>query len=89
MTDLAIAVAGHDSIQSYVRQARELALRNPEAWATALRDLTPNAENDVIFACLDGDECRAGRRLMEHLKASIIEAATDRAMNELEEREAV
>lgn len=89
MTDLAIAVQGHDSIQSYVRQARELALRNPEAWAMALHDLTPAAENDVIFACLDGDECAVGRRIIAHLKASIIESATDRAMDELEEREAV
>lgn len=87
MSELAIAIPGFDSVQSYVRQARELALRNPEAWADALHDLTPAAENDVIFAAMDGDECAAGRRLMLHLRNSIIAAATDRAKDALAELE--
>lgn len=86
MCQLAIAVAGHDSVQSYVKHARELALRNPEAWADALHDMTPAAENDVIFAAMDGDECAAGRRLVLHLRNSIVTAATDRAKDELAER---
>lgn len=86
MPELAIAIPGFDSVQSYVRQARELALRNPEAWADALRDLSPAAENDIIFAAMDGDECALGRRLVLHLRNSIIAAATQRAKDELEER---
>lgn len=86
MCQLAIAIPGFDSVQAYVRQARELALRNPEAWADALHDLTPAAENDVIFAAMDGDECTAGRRLVLHLRNTILASATDRAMDELHER---
>ena len=86
MCELAIAIPGYDSVQSYVRQQRELALHNPEAWADALHDMTPAAENDVIFAAMDGDECAAGRRLVLHLRNSIVTAATDRAKDELAER---
>ncbi|HWG67490.1 MAG TPA: hypothetical protein VN662_08770 [Rhodanobacteraceae bacterium] len=86
MSELAIAIPGFDSVQAYVRQARELALRNPEAWADALHDLTPAAENDVIFAAMDGDECTAGRRLMLHLRNSIIATATDKAKDALAEQ---
>jgi len=86
MCQLTIATHGADSVQAYVRQARELALRNPEAWADALHDLTPAAENDVIFAAMDGDECAAGRRLMLHLRNSIIATATERAKDALAEQ---
>ena len=86
MCEPAIAIPGYDSVQSCVRQQRELALRNPEAWADALHDMTPAAENDVIFAAMDGDECAAGRRLVLHLRNSIVTAATDRAKDELAER---
>lgn len=86
MTDLAIAVPGFDNVQSFVRQQRELALRNPEAWANALHDLSAAAENDVIFAAMEGDECTAGRRLVLHLRNTIIKAATDQAKDALAER---
>ena len=79
MCQLTIATHGADSVQMYVRQARELALRNPEMWARALHNLSRVAENDLIFAAMDGDECHAGRVLIQRLRAEIIEAATDAA----------
>ena len=79
MCQLTIATHGADRVQMYVRQARELALRSPEMWARALHNLSRVAENDVIFAAMDGDECHAGRVLIQRLRAEIIEAATDAA----------
>lgn len=79
MSQLTIAVSGADSLQSAIRNARELALRSPEKWAQALHDLSGAAENDVIFAAMDGDECHAGRVLIQRLRAEVIEAATDAA----------
>lgn len=76
MCQLTIAVPGADSLQSAIRNARELALRSPDKWATALHDLYGDALNDVIFAAMDGDECHAGRVLIQRLRAEIIEAAT-------------
>lgn len=85
MRQLTIATHGADSVQMYVRQARELALRSPEMWARALHNLSTIAENDVIFAAMDGDECHAGRVLIQRLRAEIIEAATDAAKYAAEE----
>lgn len=79
MCELAIAVGGHDSIQTCVRQARECALRSPEKWAKALHDLYGAAENDVIFAAMDGDETHAGRVLIRRLREAVIADATDEA----------
>jgi hypothetical protein len=79
MCQLTIAVPGADSLQSAIRNARELALRSPEKWAQAWHDLYGDALNDVIFAAMDGDECHAGRVLIQRLRAEIIEAATDAA----------
>lgn len=85
MCDLAIAVPGADSLQSAVRQARETALHSPEKWAQALRDLSGAAENDVIFAAMDGDERHAGRVLIQRLRESVIETATQSAKDAAEE----
>lgn len=84
MSELAIAIPGFDSVQMYVRQARELALRSPEAWAKALHDLYGPQENDVIFAAMDGDECHAGRILIQRLREAVIADATDLAKDRLE-----
>lgn len=84
MCQLTIATHGADSVQTYVRQARELALRSPEKWAEAWHDMYGDALNDVIFAAMDGDECHAGRVLIQRLRAEITEAATDAAKDALE-----
>lgn len=88
MCQLTIATHGCDSVQTYVRQARENALRSPEKWSQALHDLYGQAENDVIFAAMDGDACHAGRVLIERLRAGIIESATNAAKDALAEVEA-
>lgn len=86
MCALTIATPGADSVQQAVQQARAYALRNPEAWADALHSLTAAAENDVIFAAMDGDEAHAGRRLIHWLREQIIADATDKAMDEIDAR---
>lgn len=85
MFQLTIATHGCDSVQMYVRQAREAALRSPEKWSKALHDLYGQAENDVIFAAMEGDECHAGRVLIQRLREAIIADATDIAKDELAE----
>lgn len=76
MYQLTIAVTGADSLQNAIRQAREIALHSPEKWAHALSDLSGAAENDVIFAAMDGDECHAGRVLIQRLRDAVIAEAT-------------
>jgi len=85
MCQLTIAVHGADSVQTYVRQAREIALRSPEKWAAALHDLYGAPENDVIFAAMDGDEAHTGRVLIQRLRDAVIEAATDFSKDAIEE----
>jgi len=86
MSELAIAVAGHDSVQSYVRQARELALRNPEAWAVAFHNIYGQELNRAIFAGMEGtDDAEFGRVMRQVWRDEIIRAATDRAKDELDE----
>lgn len=89
MCQLTIATHGADSVQAYVRQARELALRSPEKWAKAWHDLYGDGLNDVIFAAMDGDECHAGRVLIQRLRAEVIEAATNAAKDALELEEVI
>ena len=79
MCQLTIATHGADSVQTYVRQARELALRSPEKWAEAWHDMYGDALNDVIFAAMDGDECHAGRVLIQRLREAVIAEATQAA----------
>jgi hypothetical protein len=87
MCQLTIATPGHDSVQQAVHAAREYALRNPEAWANALHDLSQAAENDIVFACMDGDEAHAGQRLIHWLRERLLEDATDRVKDEIAELE--
>ena len=87
MCDLMLAVPGADSLQNAIRQAREIALHSPEKWAHALSDLSGAAENDVIFAAMDGDECHAGRVLIQRLREAVIAAATQAAKDRAEEAE--
>lgn len=87
MCQLTIATPGHDSVQHAVHVAREYALRNPEAWADALHALSTTAENDIVFACMDGDEAHAGRRLIHWLRERLLEDATERAKDEIAEME--
>ena len=68
-----------DTLQAAVQQARDVALRSPEKWAQALHDLYGPAENDVIFAAMDGDECHAGRVLIQRLREAVIAEATQAA----------
>lgn len=90
MCELAIAIPGFDSVQAYVRRARELALRNPEAWAQAWHDTYGQNLNRAIFAGIDGtDDAEFGRVVRQVLRDEIIRAATDRAKDDLAEREGV
>lgn len=85
MCELTLAAVGADSVQTAVRQARELALRSPEKWAAALHNLYGEAENDVLFAAMDGDETKAGRVLIKRLREAVIGAATDAAMDAIDD----
>lgn len=85
MRELTIATPGADSVQQAVRAARELALRSPQKWADALVDLSSAAENDIVFAAMDGDECHAGRVLIQRLRERVVEVATQRVIDDIEE----
>ena len=86
MCQLTIAVHGADSVQSYVRQAREIALRNPEAWAEAWHNTYGQNLNRAIFAGMDGtDDAEFGRVVRQVLRDEIIRAATDLAKDDLDE----
>jgi hypothetical protein len=74
-----------DTLQYAIRAAREIALRSHEKWAKALHDLYGAAENDVIFAAMDGDECHAGRVLIQRLRESVIAEATQATKDASEE----
>lgn len=85
MCELAIQIPGYDSVQSYVRQKRELALRNPEAWAEAWHNTYGQNLNRAIFAAMDGtDDVELGRVVRQVLRDEIIRAATDKATDDLE-----
>lgn len=84
MCQLTIATPGADSVQQAVQQARAYALRSPSAWADALHGLSEQAENDIIFAAMDGEEAHAGRRLIHWLREQVIADATDRAKDAIE-----
>lgn len=85
MSELAIAIPGFDSVQAYVRQARELALRNPEAWAEAWHNTYGQNLNRAIFAGMDdADDANFGRVVRQVLREEIIRTATDKAKDALE-----
>ena len=83
MCELAIATPHADSVQIAVRRARELALRNPCAYHKAIRDLYGEAENRVIFAVMEDDDCQLGRIVRQVLQASVVEDATQRVLDDI------
>jgi hypothetical protein len=84
VSQLTIAIPGANSVQQAVQQARAYALRNPVAWGEALKNLSPQAENDIIFAAMDGDEAQTGRRLIHWLRERILADATDKAKDAID-----
>lgn len=87
MCQLTIATHGADSVQGAVRQAREVSLRSHDKWLDALHDLSSAAENDLIFAAMDGDAKHAGQVLIEVLRKRVIESATEHVIDDIEEME--
>lgn len=87
MCQLTIAVSGFDSVQACVQNARELALRSPEAWANAWHNTYGQDLNRAVFAGLeDADDAHFGRVVRQVLRNEVIRAATDRAKDELAEQ---
>lgn len=69
-----------------VRDARATALRDQAQWIDALHNLTPAQEIAITHAVMHGDHAEAGRLLRDALQAYVLEQATDRAKERIEEQ---
>lgn len=83
MCELAISTPTADSVQTAVRRARELALRNPCAYHKAIRDLYGEQENRIIFAAMEDDDCQLGRIVRQVLQAAVVDDATQRVLDDI------
>jgi len=79
-------VAHQTRMQNMVRNARAIALRDQNQWRAAIHDLSDAQEIAITDAVMRADRDETYRVLREALQMGVLEAATERARDEIAER---
>lgn len=79
-------VAHQTRLQNIVRNARATALRDQSQWRAAIHGLSDAQEVAITDAVMRADRDETYRVLREALQMGVLEAATERARDDIAER---